>query len=139
MSEYWTRRRVADGAVAVLALAATELGRGYYRPFIRAHGLDDFHVADTLGNSVGTIAAAFAALAVFGRGEPRDVRLLTVATVSVFAYELAHPLLGRPIDPWDLLATVLAGGAAALIFRLVRRDEESGDGAATDRGPSADA
>jgi hypothetical protein len=34
MDHYWTRQRAIDATVAFVALAATELGRGYHRPFI---------------------------------------------------------------------------------------------------------
>jgi hypothetical protein len=111
------RRRLKNLAVGLAALALTELARAYYRPFVRSRGLNDLHLADTLGNSLGTVTTVFVLLAVFGRGEAAyDRQFLYIAPVSVFLYELAHPLLGRPIDPWDLLATVVAGGLAAGLY-----------------------
>lgn len=114
-------RRLAYFLVGLVALALTELGRSYYRPFVRAHALNDFHVADTLGNSFGTITTVFMCLAVFGRGDASDRRFLFIGPVSVFVFELAQPLLGKRPDPWDLLATILAGGLSAALYLVLLR------------------
>ena len=114
-------RRLAYFLVGLVALALTELGRSYYRPFVRAHALNDFHVADTLGNSFGTITTVFMCLAVFGRGDASDRRFLFIGPVSVFVFELAQPLLGNRPDPWDLLATILAGGLSAALYLVLLR------------------
>jgi hypothetical protein len=114
-------RRLSYFVVGLAALSLTELGRGYYRPFIRAHALNDLHVADTLGNSFGTITTVFMCLAVFGRGDASDRRFLFIGPVSVFVFELAQPLLGKRADPWDLLATILAGGLSAMLYRVLWR------------------
>jgi hypothetical protein len=42
-------------------------------------------------------------------------------TISVAVYELAHPLLGKPIDPWDLAATIFTGVVCELLYRLIYR------------------
>jgi hypothetical protein len=116
-----TSRRLAYFLVGLAALALTELGRSYYRPFVRTNALNDFHFADTLGNSFGTITTVFMCLAVFGGGDASDRRFLFIGPVSVFLFELAQPLLGKRPDPWDLLATVLAGGVSVWLYRgLVR-------------------
>ena len=120
------RRRLRNLGVGFAALALTELARSYYRPFVRANGFNDFHLADTLGNSLGTVTTVFVLLAVFGRGEARhDRQFLYIGPIGVFAYELAHPLLGKSIDPWDLLATVVAGLAAAGLYRMLHANADA--------------
>ena len=136
-----TRARLVYLLTGILALVVTEIGRTYYRPFIYRHRISDFHVADTLGNSFGTVAAVFIGLAIFGRGDDTDRRILVTGTVSVFVYELAHPLLGRHIDPWDLAATVVGGLFAAGVYRLLRgwtalRSSTADTGAHTTNRPS---
>jgi hypothetical protein len=112
-------RRLAYFLVGLVALALTEIGRNYYRPFVRAHALNDFHLADTLGNSFGTMTTVFICLAVFGRGNASDRRFLFIGPVSVFIFELAQPLLGKTPDPWDLLATVVFGGLSVVVYRAL--------------------
>jgi hypothetical protein len=46
-------------------------------------------------------------LSVLGRKVADDLFLLRTVVIAVFVYELAHPLLGKPIDIWDLMATVV--------------------------------
>ncbi len=41
--------------------------------------------------------------------------------ISVFVYELAHPLLGKPIDVWDLLATILSGIFCEVLYKFLNR------------------
>lgn len=45
--------------------------------------------------------------------------LIKIITVSVVLYEIAQPLLGKPIDIWDIVATILAGGLSLLIFHYL--------------------
>ncbi len=99
------------------ALVLTEVGRHVYRPFIYRRGIDDFHIADTLGNSLGTVATIFVLLAVFGRDRKADDRIILSATVGAVLFELGSPLLGKPIDPWDVAATVIAGGLSWFLAR----------------------
>ena len=77
--------------------------------FVYSRGLNDFHIADTLGNSQGTVATVLVFASVFGRSPTQTLFVLRATAIAVGVYELAHPLLGKPIDPFDLLATVLAG------------------------------
>jgi hypothetical protein len=106
--------------VGLGALVLTEVGRHVYRPFIYRRGIDDFHIADTLGNSLGTVATIFVLLAIFGRDHKSDDRIIVSATVGTVLYELASPLLGKPIDPWDATATIIAGGLSWLLARGLR-------------------
>jgi len=41
------------------------IDRPWYRPFIYSNNINDFHIADTLGNSLGTFATVFIMISVF--------------------------------------------------------------------------
>ena len=114
-----SKRRIVNMIVGISALLLCEAARAYYRPFIYSHDINDFHVADTLGNSLGTVAAVFVFAALLGRDRAQDYFLIRTVTISVLVYEVAHPLLGKPIDPWDMVATVLAGIFCEVIYRLL--------------------
>ena len=114
-----SKRRVINLVVGIAALLMYEIARYYYRPFIYSNAINDFHFADTLGNSLGTIATVFIFLGVIGRGGKHDYFLINTVTISVLLYEMAHPLLGKPIDPADLIATVVAGAICILLYRLL--------------------
>ena len=112
-------RRVINGLIGLGALLLTEVGRHVYRPFIYARNIYDFHIADTLGNSVGTVTTVFVMLAVFGRDRTFDDGIILSCTVGLVLYEIAQPLMGNPIDPWDVGATVAAGILSWVLCRSV--------------------
>ena len=116
-----SRRRVTNFLIGLGAVVSYEILRAYYRPWVYAQGLNDFHVADTLGNSLGTVAQVFVFISVLGRTIQQDYVLIRIVTVAVAAYELAHPLLGKPIDPWDIVATVIAGIFCEGLHRIIHK------------------
>ena len=104
-----SRRRILNLLIGLGAVALYEILRSTYRPYVYANGINDLHLADTLGNSLGTVATVFVFASVLGRDLDGDYFLIRTVTLSVIVYELAHPLLGKPIDPLDLVATLVAG------------------------------
>ena len=116
-----SRRRIINLLIGIGAMLAYEILRAYYRPWVYAQGLNDFHVADTLGNSLGTVAQVFVFISVLGRTIQQDYVLIRIVTVSIVVYELAHPLLGKPIDPWDIVATVIAGVFCEALHRSIHK------------------
>jgi uncharacterized membrane protein len=95
-----------------------------YRPYIYSHNLFDFHIADTLGNSLGTIAGIFIIITFLGRNKSQYLFLIKSTVISFIFYEIFNPLLGKPIDPWDIVATILSGGFCFFIFQLLYRDKK---------------
>jgi hypothetical protein len=95
------------------------VAKPFYRPYIYSNDIFDFHIADTLGNSLGTIAGIFIILTFLGRDRNQYHFLIKTTTISFIVYEIIQPLLGKPIDPWDIVATILAGGLCLLIYQLL--------------------
>jgi hypothetical protein len=117
-----SKERIINFAIGISALLVYELvARPYYRPFIYRNNIQDFHIADTIGNSLGTIATIFILIGILGRGKIQNLLLIKIITVSVMLYELAHPLLGKPIDPWDIVATIISGGISLVLYKAVHR------------------
>jgi hypothetical protein len=114
-----SKRRAMNLAVGLGAVLLYEIARAYYRPYIYARGINDFHIADTLGNSLGTMATVFVFTSLLGHDIAQDFFLIRTVTISVLVYEAAHPLLGKPIDLWDMVATVLAGIVCEGLYRLL--------------------
>ena len=115
-----SKRRMINLFIGLSAVVIYEVARAYYRPFIYTNSINDFHIADTLGNSLGTIATVFVFLSVLGRTVADERFLLRTVAISVFIYELAHPLLGKPIDIWDLIGTAMAGIFCEVIYKLIQ-------------------
>ena len=120
-----SRRRIINLLIGLGAVALYEILRASYRPYVYSQGINDFHVADTLGNSIGTMAQVFVFVSVLGRDIRQDYFLIRIVTISIVIYELTHPLIGKPIDPWDILATVLAGVFCEILHRLIHKRDEN--------------
>jgi len=113
-----TKERIINLIVGLTAVLIYEfVARPFYRPYIYRNSINDFHVADTIGNTLGTIATIFVLIGFIGKGRSQHIFLIKTITISVALYELAHPLLGKPIDPWDILATILTGGFCLILYK----------------------
>ncbi len=118
---FFNKSRMLNLFIGLLAVLLYEVARAYYRPYIYSNGFNDFHIADTLGNSLGTVATVFVFTSIFGIDRTREIFLIRTVTISVFLYELAHPLLGKPIDPWDMGATILSGIFCESLYKLIHK------------------
>jgi hypothetical protein len=115
-----TKERIINLTIGVTAILMYEfIARPVYRPYIYRNNIDDFHLADTIGNSLGTVAAVFVIIGFIGQGRTQHIFLIKLITISVTLYEIAHPLLGKPIDPWDIVATILTGGLCLIFYKLI--------------------
>ena len=116
----FTTERIINLAIGLSAVLIYEfLARPIYRPYIYRNKINDFHLADTIGNSLGTLATVFVLIGFLGQGRTQNIFLIKTIMISVALYEIAHPLLGKAIDPWDILATLLTGGLCLMLYKLI--------------------
>lgn len=123
--QHWklTRYKVINFAIGLAALLIYEfIARPIYRPYIYANKINDFHIADTLGNSLGAMATIFFLIALLSNDTVKGNYLLKLGTFSVVVFELAHPLLGKPIDGWDIVATILTGLFSYVLYNAIFRN-----------------
>jgi hypothetical protein len=121
----FTKYKVINFAIGISALLIYEfIGRPIYRPYIYTNKINDFHIADTLGNTLGTLPTIFFLIAIFSNDTTKGNYLIKLGTFSVVVFELAHPLLGKPIDIWDIFATILTGFISYLIYNIIFKDRQ---------------
>lgn len=107
--------------IAITAFSITELGRSFYRPYIYENKIEDFLIADTIGNSFGTITAIFMILTLSGKGTNKDWNIVFIIIAGLLVYELLN-LTGKiAIDINDMIATVVFGTISALIYFFLLR------------------
>ena len=112
-----TKYKAINFAIGISALLIYEfIGRPIYRPYIYNNKINDFHIADTLGNTFGTLPTIFFLIAILSNDTTKGNYLIKLATFSFVTFELAHPLLGKQIDIWDIIATVLTGFVSYLVY-----------------------
>lgn len=98
----------------------TEIGRKLYRPYIYRTHIDDFGVADTIGNSLGTLTQIFLYLGLFNATKAQSYRIIAFVTLGYIGYEVVQPYLPRGTFDWrDVFATLGAGILAALVVTVV--------------------
>jgi hypothetical protein len=119
-----TKYKAINFAIGISALLIYEfVGRPIYRPYIYNNKINDFHIADTLGNTFGTLPTIFFLIAILSNDTTKGNYLIKLGTLSVVVFELVHPLLGKPIDIWDIIATILAGLVSYLIYNGIFKDK----------------
>lgn len=117
--KHWefTKYKAINFAIGISALLIYEfIGRPIYRPYIYSNKINDFHIADTLGNTFGTLTTIFFLIAILSNETTKGNYLIKMGTLSVAVFELVHPILGKPIDIWDIVATILTGLISYLIY-----------------------
>src|SRR5690349_2697826 len=88
-----TKYKLINLTIGLAALLFYEfVGRPYYRPYIYSQKIYDFHIADTLGNSFGTIVAIFLPIAILTSDKTHGYSLIKLITTIVVVYEIAQPL-----------------------------------------------
>ncbi|MBN2012182.1 hypothetical protein JW960_22830 [candidate division KSB1 bacterium] len=107
--------------IALAAFAITELGRSFYRPYIYQHKIEDCFIADTIGNSFGTVTAIFMILTLSGKGTNKDWHIVFIIIAGLIAYEFLNLTGKTSIDVNDMIATVIFGMISALIYFVLLR------------------
>lgn len=119
-----TRYKAINFAIGISGLLIYEfVGRPIYRPYIYNNNINDFHFADTLGNTFGTLPTIFFLIAILSNDTIKGNYLIKLGTFSVILFELAHPLLGKPIDIWDIVATIITGLISYVIYNSIFKGE----------------
>jgi uncharacterized membrane protein YjdF len=120
-----TKYKAINFAIGTSALLIYEyVGRPIYRPYIYNNKINDFHIADTLGNTFGTLTTLFFLIAILSNETTKGNYLIKLGTFSVIIFELAQPLLGKPIDIWDIVATIMTGFISYLIYNIIFKNRQ---------------
>jgi hypothetical protein len=102
--------------IFLLAFIITEVGRSFYRPYIYSEEIRDFFIADTIGNSLGTIATIFFILTIIGKGSQKDVFIILYVVVGLILYEGFNILSNYPVDIKDIICILIFGLISLLIY-----------------------
>lgn len=120
-----TKYKAINFAIGISALLIYEfVGRPIYRPYVYNNKINDFHIADTLGNTFGTLPTIFFLIAIFSNDITKGNYLIKLGTFGVVVFELAHPLLGKATDILDIIATILTGFISYLIYNNLFKDRQ---------------
>jgi len=115
-------KRIVYFVVFLLSFLFTEFGRYVYRPFIYNNHINDFGIADSIGNWGGIVVQIFFGLAIINSSFKQGFSVIAVATGGYILYEFAQPYLPKGTFDWLDVYGTLAGGIIALaLFFLIHK------------------
>jgi hypothetical protein len=112
------RLRIIYLGFAVLFFFLTEIGRNIYRPFIYSNNINDYGIADSIGNSGGIIVQIFFMLAILNSQKKKVFRVIGFIVIGYILYEILQPYLPRGVFDWKDIYGTLIGGVISL-FMLI--------------------
>jgi hypothetical protein len=100
----------------------TEIGRYIYRPFIYENNINDYGIADSMGNWGGIIVQIFFGLAILNSTKKKGLRLISFFIIGYILYETAQSFLPKGVFDWkDIYGTIIGGILGLLIFLLIHK------------------
>ena len=116
------KHRIGYLLIAIFMFLFTEVGREIYRPFIYENGINDYGIADSIGNSGGIIVQIFFMLAILNSPREKKLRIIGFVSVGYVIYEILQPYLPRGTFDWkDIYGTLIGGFISFLILLLVKK------------------
>ena len=114
--------RIVYFILFLVAFGLTEIGRYIYRPFIYENRIDDYGIADSMGNSGGIIVQIFFGLAIINSTFKKGLRLILFFIFGYILYETAQTFLPKGVFDWkDIYGTIIGGVVALILYIIVRR------------------
>lgn len=104
----------------IAAFFLTEAGRNIYRPYIYENGINDFGIADSMGNLGGIVVQIFFGLAILNPLYKKGVRIILFFITGYIFYEILQPYLPKGTFDWlDIYGTIIGGIVGFGIFSLI--------------------
>ncbi|MGB5462830.1 MAG: hypothetical protein WBM92_05650 [Aureibaculum sp.] len=112
-------KRIIYFLIAVLFFFLTEIGRNIYRPYIYTNNIDDYGIADSIGNSGGIIVQIFFMLAILNSPRKKVFRVIGFVVIGYIIYEILQPYLPRGVFDWKDIYGTLIGGVISLFILFI--------------------
>ena len=113
--------RLAYAATAIGTFLLTEAGRNMYRPYIYETGINDFGIADSIGNLGGIVVQVFVSLALLNSRKTKAFNVIGFLVAGFILYEIIQPYLPKGVFDWkDIYGTIIGGIIAAFLVVLLR-------------------
>jgi len=115
-------RRIIYFIIFLAFFALTEIGRNIYRPFIYQNHINDFRIADTIGNSLGIIVQIFFMLFIINSTKKKSYFVVAFLSIGYVVYEILQIVLPRKMfDINDVYATFVGGVIGLMILLIIHK------------------
>lgn len=106
----------------LLSFFVTEIGRRVYRPIIYRNEINDFGLADSIGNLGGIVAQVFLGLALMNSNLKQGFKLIGFLVIGYVFYEIIQPVLPKGTFDWkDVYGTIVGGAFAGIVFFVIQK------------------
>ncbi len=113
--------RLLYAMTAVAAFLLTEAGRFIYRPYIYRNGINDFGIADSMGNLGGIVVQIFFSLAILNSQKEKAFNVIGFLVAGYILYEIVQPYLPKGVFDWkDIHGTIIGGVVSVIVLLLLR-------------------
>lgn len=104
----------------IISFVLTKIGQTTYRSYIYENNIEDFGLADSIGNSGGILVQIFFGLAILNPSRIKGLRLIVFFVMGYILYEFAQKILPKGVFDWqDVYGTLIGGGVGIIIFLLI--------------------
>ena len=115
-------KRIIYFVIAVLFFLITEMGRNIYRPYIYANHINDYGIADSIGNLGGIMVQIFFMLAILNSPKNKALRVIVFIVIGYVIYEILQPFLPRGVfDLKDIYGTLIGGVIALFVLLIIQK------------------
>ena len=116
------RKRIIYLVITILFFILTEVGRKIYRPYIYSNKLEDFGIADSIGNLGGIFVQIYFSLAILNSPKKKGFNVIGFIVVGYIVYEIIQPYLPRGVFDWkDVYGTIIGGVISTLILIAINK------------------
>lgn len=114
--------RIIYFVMFLASFGLTELGRFVYRPYVYENGIQDYGLADAMGNLGGILVQLFFGLFLLNPGKVKGLRIIAFFVIGYILYEIAQPYLPKGVFDWkDIYGTLIGGLIGAVCFLLIQQ------------------
>ncbi len=113
--------RLSYAATSAVAFVFTEAGRLIYRPYVYRNEINDFGIADSMGNLGGIIVQIFLSLAILNPQKKKAFNVIGFLVTGYILYEIVQPYLPKGVFDWnDIYGTIVGGFLSIILLLLIR-------------------
>ena len=92
-----------------------------YRPYVYENGVNDFGIADSMGNLGGIVVQIFFSLAILNSQRRKTFNVIGFLMVGYILYEFLQPYLPKGVFDWkDIFGTIIGGLVSVTVILILR-------------------
>ena len=116
------RYRICYIIIAITMFLITEFWRHLYRPFVYKNEINDYGLADSIGNLGGIIVQIYFTLAILNSPKKQGYRVIGLIVIGYTLYEIVQPYLPRGVFDWkDIYGNIIGGFISIFIWFTINK------------------